>query len=81
MVGKPDHRVSTINLINSLVGSELVVISDKKQVKGSESVVIYFREKVVNRYSLRSDYLEMTGGNNIVVICHVQRDFTMIHVL
>ena len=43
------------------MGSELVVTSDKKQVYGSELVVIYFREKVVKRYSLRSDYLEMTG--------------------
>ena len=43
------------------MGSELVVTSDKKQVCGSELVVIYFREKVVNRYSLRSDYLKKAG--------------------
>ena len=43
------------------MGSELVVTSDKKQVYGSELVVIYFREKVVNRYSLCSDYLKNEG--------------------
>ena len=43
------------------MGSEFVVTSDKKQVYGSELVVIYFREKVVNRYSLRSDYLKKAG--------------------
>ena len=53
------------------MGSEFVVTSDKKQVYGSELVVIYFREKVVNRYSLRSDYLKKAGGGNIQVIGHV----------
>ena len=47
------------------MGSELVVTSDKKQVYGSELVVIYFGEKVVNRYSLRIDYLEKAGGGTI----------------
>ena len=43
------------------MGSELVVTSDKKQVYGSELVVIYFREKEVNRYPLSSDYLKKSG--------------------
>ena len=43
------------------MGSELVVTSDKNQVYCSELVDIYFRRKVVNRYSLRGDYLIKAG--------------------